>query len=420
MENTPQSPFGKMFPAHLVPIKEKISESFSKNSAKLKEVTPLFLDLRNGTENPRGTMQDSLWETGFQSLGESLMQNFGGVPQRRRRIFLVADFGGQGAGQVLFEREGLSRSFAESRETWQGFTHSLANCPSARVWDARGNGDGETCSTLTGDHENRITDYTNVILTGVDLFNQSETGDVAMTMCAKNGDYNHVPCIIVFNALQDPIPNDQVAPCLSTGNPKTGQSNLALAVFSKGTRPHNKDEAQVWNESLIANCLNVNDIGESRANEIIVMATQQGGAEIGKDLCPTITAAAGMSGNNQPVFCYALDRSSFNQGMNAQYDIGIDGSGIAHTLVAKGPGAVAYGIEIGDRIELAVRRATPTECGRLQGMPDWWCEDVPHSDSAEYKMWGNGMALPNVLYVMEGVVLLLSLRMLDSILEVLE
>lgn len=141
-------------------------------------------------------------------------------------------------------------------------------------------------------------------------------------------------------------------------------------------------------------------------------------AEIGKDLCPTITAAAGMSGNNQPVFCYALDRSSFNSGQNAQFDIGIDDSGIAHTLVAKGPGAVAYGVEIGDRIVLEVRRATPTECGRLQGMPDWWCEDVPHSDTAEYKMWGNGMALPNVLYVMEGVVSLLSVRLLNSILEV--
>lgn len=50
-----------------------------------------------------------------------------------------------------------------------------------------------------------------------------------------------------------------------------------------------------------------------------------------------------------------------------------------------------------------VRRLTPTECARLQGMPDWWCADVPHADSAEYKMWGNGMSLPNVLYVMEGI-----------------
>lgn len=209
---------------------------------------------------------------------------FWGVPQRRRRIFLVADFGGQCAGEILFEREGLSRDFAESRKSWQGFTHSLAYRPSTKAWDPRGNGDGDISPTITGDHNNRVTDYT----------------------------------------------------------------------------------------TLIVDRLNVNDI----------------------------------------------DRSSFNQGMNAQFDIGIDDSGIAYTLTARGPGAVAYGVEIGEKVDLVVRRATPTECGRLQGMPDWWCEDVPHSDAAEYKMWGNGMALPNVLYIMEGVVSLLSVRLLNSILEV--
>ena len=93
-----------------------------------------------------------------------------------------------------------------------------------------------------------------------------------------------------------------------------------------------------------------------------------------------------------------------------------------------------------------VRRLTPTECARLQGFPDWWCSalgteepsideirywnDVfethrqitnpsgkpkslkqivkwlkePHSDSAEYKMWGNGVALPCVYFVLSGIV----------------
>ena len=36
-----------------------------------------------------------------------------------------------------------------------------------------------------------------------------------------------------------------------------------------------------------------------------------------------------------------------------------------------------------------VRRLTPTECARLQGMPDDWCAKVPHKDSAEYKLWGS-------------------------------
>ena len=90
-----------------------------------------------------------------------------------------------------------------------------------------------------------------------------------------------------------------------------------------------------------------------------------------------------------------------------------------------------------------VRRLTPTECARLQGFPDWWCADLstegptadelsfwrgvfdtwtsltgkkrktdkqiikwlksPHSDSAEYKMWGNGVALPCVEFVLGGI-----------------
>lgn len=50
-----------------------------------------------------------------------------------------------------------------------------------------------------------------------------------------------------------------------------------------------------------------------------------------------------------------------------------------------------------------VRRLTPLECCRLQGFPDWWCDGVEGSDTAQYKMWGNGVALPCVLYIMEGI-----------------
>lgn len=54
--------------------------------------------------------------------------------------------------------------------------------------------------------------------------------------------------------------------------------------------------------------------------------------------------------------------------------------------------------------EYEVRRLTPTECARLQGFPPDWCADVPHSDSAEYKLWGNGIALPSILGIMQNAV----------------
>lgn len=41
-----------------------------------------------------------------------------------------------------------------------------------------------------------------------------------------------------------------------------------------------------------------------------------------------------------------------------------------------------------------IRRLTPLECARLQGFPDWWTDGTQGSDSAIYKMWGNGIALP--------------------------
>lgn len=253
---------------------------------------------------------------GFSIAWRVLDAQFWGVPQRRRRIFLVADFRGQCAGKILFEREGLSRSFAESRQAWQGFTHSLAYCPSTRVWDARGNGDGDINPTITGDHNNRITDYTTLLV-------RERCG------CEDGG------------------------------------KGVLIQENKSGTISCNNDQflvitdADLYNQAHsgnIVNCLNVDDIG-------------------------------------------------------------IDDSGIAQTLVAKGPGAVCSIVCLG-KVEVDLRRLTPTECGRLQGMPDWWCEDVPHSDSAEYKMWGNGMALPCVLYVMENVVSVLSLRLLDSLLEV--
>lgn len=52
------------------------------------------------------------------------------------------------------------------------------------------------------------------------------------------------------------------------------------------------------------------------------------------------------------------------------------------------------GTALPDNRKYVLRRLTPLECCRLQGFPDWWTEGVEGSDSAQYKMWGNGIALP--------------------------
>ena len=119
---------------------------------------------------------------------------------------------------------------------------------------------------------------------------------------------------------------------------------------------------------------------------------------------------------------------------------------LANTLVAtdyKDPPMIN---DTDDNSQYIVRRLTPTECARLQGFPDWWCTDLetenptdeeikywqkvfdeynkavgksvkpksenqiikwlkkPHSDSAEYKLWGNGVCLNIVEFVLAGIV----------------
>lgn len=147
---------------------------------------------------------------------------------------------------------------------------------------------------------------------------------------------------------------------------------------------------------------------------------------------PTILARDYKAPN---AICYGIGRDTFNQGQNAKFAPTFEKE-LQPTLVAKGPGAIQSGY--------TVRRLTPTECARLQGFPDNWCADLgtekptdqeiyfwhkvfktysevtgckmksdkqvakwlkdPYSDSAEYKMWGNGVALPCVWFVLCGIV----------------
>jgi DNA (cytosine-5)-methyltransferase 1 len=150
---------------------------------------------------------------------------------------------------------------------------------------------------------------------------------------------------------------------------------------------------------------------------------------------PTLNAQ-GPSAVAQPVYCTSK---------NSHHTIAE--KELANTLVAtdyKDPPCVAK--EEITEPHYIVRRLTPTECARLQGFPDWWCADLgienptdedlefwrevfethrkimgtsskpktdkqiikwlknPHSDSAEYKMWGNGIFLGNAYFVLSGIV----------------
>ena len=150
------------------------------------------------------------------------------------------------------------------------------------------------------------------------------------------------------------------------------------------------------------------------------------------DKCGALRAAGGMYGGGSETLVYSTSKNSYHT--EAEMNL-------ANTLVAsdyKDPPTV-------NSPEYIVRRLTPTECARLQGFPDWWCADLgtdeptdeeltfwkdvfethrkiiggavkpksekqiltwlknPHSDSSEYKLWGNGVALPCVYFVLSGI-----------------
>lgn len=171
--------------------------------------------------------------------------------------------------------------------------------------------------------------------------------------------------------------------------------------------------------------------------EPICIASGQAHAEICTDKCPTLNCTA-----EQPIVCGIDCR---NGRLNDD---------LCGTLQAKPNGGFSYNfthpVMIGNKeatsaYRYIVRRLTPTECARLQGFPDYWGHpDIKdeltdeeyhfwlkvrndhasingkktkqytrkqmltwynklHSDSSEYKMWGNGVALPPTLYCMQGI-----------------
>lgn len=147
--------------------------------------------------------------TGWSVAYRTFDAQYWGVPQRRRRIYLVADFRGECAGEILFKRKGLrgyfetgrtprketapdasggigaddkfTRQFKQRSKMFQntgigwwnesdigatlrtpgGGEALLANV--VYVYDARGNGNGKISGTITGDHNSRISDYTGLI-----------------------------------------------------------------------------------------------------------------------------------------------------------------------------------------------------------------------------------------------------------------
>lgn len=210
-------------------------------------------------------------------------------------MYLVADFGGCTAPEILFEQDRLFGDPAPGEETWEGFTAHAAG----------GAGDSgrhppEDCLS-SGAEEGSGKNSGLILAAGViskgngDCFLAPEQHTALSSGGGQAG--QGYPCVLAaaFSAGASPTAGSigyhvECAPTLKASDSGTNMVPSVLCLNDQGGKQMDLTE---------------NMTGALRAQEHghqpLVMATQQGGAEICQNLCPTISASAGMSGNNQPV-----------------------------------------------------------------------------------------------------------------------
>lgn len=455
-----------------------------------------------------------------------------GVPQRRKRIYLVADFAGGSAGKILFESEGVSGYTPQGFRAWQrtagAFEKGIGTAGCVCLNDQGGNSmdvTEEVAATLRA--ENHGHPPCVMSSAGFCTEHSAQAGGIGYeeetspTLRAGT-----VPAAVYENHSQDtrytgPL---ETAPTVNAtygmgGNnqpfvvetPKTlkirsgcegggkgaliqdnksatlgcNNDQTVFVPFAKGTRPHSPNEGQEWKASDVANTLNTYDVGESRCNELAVkvygICSKQSHSMLSDnpksgfyeaDTSRCLDANGGNPSCNQGgMAVLALQGSMIGRAdKNGPQGSGVN-EDVSFTLDAADRHAVAYCMTAGSYTqtlkeqsptlmardykdppvvnetepEYIVRRLTPTECARLQGFPDWWCDNLgtenpteeeiafwtevfethrtvmgtsskpktrnqiikwlkdPHSDAAEYKMWGNGVALPCVFFVLAGI-----------------
>ena len=349
-----------------------------------------------------------------------------GVAQRRKRIFVVLDLGGERAGEVLFESEGLSgytppgakaRQGAaggaedsagaagfcyESGEASRGIGYQEEESPTLRCWKPPGVAVREPPLTLK-------------IRSGCDGGGKGALiqHDLSATLGCHNDQ-------TLFAPKAFGVGSDKSKGMLSA-NPKSG--------FYEAATSRTLDRS-----GGNACCNQGGMVVVSPAYSIRPMVNTQ----TQQEQTPSLMARDSKDPLLVSLPSYCLDRACFTSGENAQYRLSVRAE-VAATLVAEGPGAISAPPE-----EYLVRRLTPLECCRLQGFPDGWTEHLeteepgeqeiarwvgvfedwyraqgktaraspgkiakwlknPRTDSAEYKAYGNSVAVPCVFFVLAGV-----------------
>lgn len=374
-----------------------------------------------------------------------------GVAQRRRRIFLVADFGGLTAPKILFEQERLLRDPAEGQGQGKGVTtaagNSSADSGGSRVAEEKQvdifafhiNQREETIN-LNG-ISGALMATTNMqmqtfVAEGMRKFESAEKKEeclclndqggermdvsVDITATLRAGMSGHPP--LVMGIQQGSAGTEEIPDPALTEEAETGGNNQQILFENHGidaryTGPHEVAPTMSARYGTGGNNVPlVSDMPESYciAGNIIDREVQNGGNGLGcqPDISYTLTSAdrhAVFSRQRSDEFLqnrvtatqsarqhkYATDLVC-EPYQNTVGTIGYtDHKGINNQYVSEDKCIVEN--------RKLIRRLTPLECERLQGFPDHWTDIPGASDSARYKALGNSVAIPCVDFVLRGI-----------------
>ena len=355
----------------------------------------------------------ALGELGYGFAYRILDAQHFGIPQRRRRIFVVGYLGDwRPAAAVLFESESLCRHIAESRGKREKVTRSIEGGPATYRKSSRATTKDGLETWVEDDVSNTLNCFdvgdvrsTVSVVEPDSWWDGGQTAASLTTRCHDQymPDKGHFSAVIQKDVYEN-HPNDsrvkEMGETSSTVTSRwgTGGGNTPIVSETKWLPP---------NESETIGTLLARDY-KGIGNEDLAD---------GRGLVVS---------ENKPI---VLDRASFNQGQNAQYEPRIEESETSPTLVAKGPHAVfpvavdMYNMSINEKTSQTlsssasdinhtggtitnarVRRLTPVECERLQGFPDNFT-NIPYRkkpespDGPRYKAMGNSMAVPVMAWI---------------------
>lgn len=325
------------------------------------------------------------------------------VPQRRKRIYLVADFGSECAGEILFERQGVSRDFTSGSPPWKSIAGDIAGDTGAAIHTLNDQGGSRMVASenVSATLRAQVHGHQPIVAVHQNQVGKLRVGEVANTLSTNgNASGRNAPLIAAFMAGQGAKAgsiaySEGVAPTLKGAPSGLNQSPCAMVAYSLDKAAFHQGENALYDIS----------IREKRVHPLV---------------------ASGPS-------AVACDCRNHTAGP------------ISATLQAKNNGGQSLNYINPVLSGYIVRRLTPRECASLQGFPRDWCAGLetpepsedevlywagvwethrriigkstrqktrnqimkwlrqPYSDSAEFRMWGNGVALPCVCFVMAGI-----------------